>query len=210
MRSDEYLSPDRLPPKPEPQTGLPRPPRAPVEPGGGSSTGTQQQSSKPSPPAGQGPALEWHKASSRRSVAAGIGAMILVAVGVTIKQDGSLDWMSIWWVWLIVLVVGVLVGITIRADSCTAGADWLSIGKKWVSIYELTSVKVKVPANYRLLQLTDTGGRRVSISLNTVQENQDLWDFVYNGILHSVVNGNAETNALARRSLKLPPKTDDR
>jgi hypothetical protein len=44
----------------------------------------------------------------------------------------------------------------------------------------------------------------VAVFTGEVQQNQRLWDLLYNGILHSVVAGGAETNRIARRALKLP------
>lgn len=40
-----------------------------------------------------------------------------------------------------------------------------------------------------------------------LQDDRRIWDYVYNGLLHSVVKNRADTNALARRTLGLP-KTD--
>lgn len=209
MRSNDNLSSaGKLPPKPGIETGLPRPPRAPVDSGSGSGTGEQNERHKPSPPPGQGPVLEWYKGSRRRSVGAALGGMAVVVVGIAIKQGGSWDWLSIWWVWPSIVLVGLLVGLSVRASSCAAGADWFAVGKNWVHTYELASVKIRTPANYRELRLEERSGKKLSVKLLTAQENQDLWDLVYNGILHSVVEGNAETNALARRALKLPEERD--
>lgn len=204
MRSHEHLSPEQLPPKPGIETGLPRPPRAPVDPGSGDGTGERNERYKPSPPPGQGPVLEWYKGSRYRSIAAGIGGVLVVAFGLTLKDGGSLEWASTWWMWLFPLAAGPLITLSVRAAGCAAGAEWFAVGKNWVRTYELASVKLKTPANYRQLQLEDTDGRKLSIKLLTAQERHDLWDLVYNGILHSVVERGAETNALARRAFKLP------
>lgn len=200
---DSHFISGNLPPKPAVETGQPRPPRAPVDPGSGEGSHEKNQKFTPSPPAGQGPVLEWYKASKWGSIFAGVGGFIIVGVGVSLKT-GSSDWASKWWMWLFPLLAGLLIGLTIRADKCSAGAEWFSIGKKWVSTYELTSVQVRAPANYRKVNLEDNAGRTVGVQLTTIQEDRDLWDLVYNGILHSTVHGNAEVNALARKAFNLP------
>jgi hypothetical protein len=204
MLSDDDLGAVKLPPKPGVETGLPRPPRAPVDPGSGEGGGEKKEQYKPSPPAGQGPVLEWYKGSRRGSIAAAFGGMALIIVGVTFKQGGSLEWLSLWWIWPCIAVLGLLIGLSVRASSCSAGAEWFARNKTWVRTYELTSIKVKTPANYRQLHLEDKDGRKMNIKLLTAQENQELWDLVYNGIRHSVIDGRAETNGLARRALRLP------
>lgn len=197
-----------LPPKPDPATGRPRPPRAPVDPGSGNGPSETRQSHKPDPPSSQSPTLEWYKASRRRSIISGIGGFVVIGLGAGLLQ-GSEDWSSAWWLWLFPLAGAILIGITIRVDSCCAGADWFSNGKAWVSTYQLTSIKITTPANYRELKLVDSAGRSVEIQLMTAQENQALWDLVYNGILHSVTKGDAELNALARKALKLQPPREN-
>lgn len=206
MRSQDGLTPEQLPPKPGIKTGIPRPPRAPVDPGSGTGGGEQNERFKPNPPPGQGPVLEWYKGSRRRAILSGIGGVVAVAVLATLKS--GVDWMSTWWMWLFALAAGPLVASSVRTESCAAGAEWFAVGKSWVRTYELTVVKLKSPTNYRVIQLEDSGGRKVRTKLMTVQENQELWDLVYNGILHSVVNNKAETNALARRAFKLPEQSD--
>lgn len=199
---------DSLPPKPDPETGHPRPPRAPVDPGSGNGPSETQQKSKPEPPPHQSPTLEWYKASRRRSILSGVGGFVVIGLGAGLLQ-GSEDWSSAWWLWLFPLAGAILIGLTIRVDSCCAGSDWFSNGKAWVSTYELTSIKVTTPANYRELKLVDGAGRSIEIQLMTAQENQALWDLVYNGILHSVTKGDPEINALARKALKIQPPREE-
>ena len=141
--------------------------------------------------------------SKRNAVLSGIGGFLLITVGYTVLHQ-DIGWMSIWWMWLIPLVIAPLIALAMRSESCSAGADWFAIGKRFVDTYALSSVEVKAPTHYRELELEDSSGRRTSVQLMTVQANRDLWDLVYNGILHSVVHGGADTNALARRALKLP------
>lgn len=199
----------QLPPKPDPETGRPRPPRAPVDNGSGGGSGSSEQDNrhKPTPPPGQGPTLEWFKASRRRSIAAGIGGSIVVLVGITLF--GGIGSLSIWWMWLIILIAGLLIGSSIRVSSCAAGAEWFAVGSNWVDLYNLSSIKVKAPTHYREIILKDRSDRQADFELMEIQENQDLWDLVYNGILHSVVEGGAETNKLGHSVLKLPNQPHD-
>lgn len=207
MIENGQFYPRSLPPKPDPETGQPRPPQAPVDPGSGNGPSDVKQRSKPQPPPGKAPTLEWYTASRRRSIFTGIGGFVVVAVGAGLLQ-GSEDWSSAWWLWLFPLAAGILIGTTVRVNNCYAGADWFSNGKAWVSTYELTSIEVKTPANYRELKLADSSGRSVEVQLMVAQENQRLWDLVYNGILHSVTSGNADINALARKSFRIPSPRD--
>lgn len=197
----------KLPPKPDPETGRPRPPRAPVDTGSGGGSGSSERNErhKPSPPPGQARTLEWFKASRRRSIVAGIGGSVAILGGTVILTLDS-KWLSMWWVWLIAISVGLLVGSSIRVSSCAAGAEWFAVGNNWVDLYNLSSVEVKAPTHYREIILKDRSGRQADYQLMDIQENQDLWDLVYNGILHSVVKGGAETNTLGQSALKLPPQ----
>jgi hypothetical protein len=44
---------------------------------------------------------------------------------------------------------------------------------------------------------------RMSIRPRAGSDDRRIWDYVYNGMLHSVVKNRAETNGLARRTLNL-------
>jgi hypothetical protein len=44
----------------------------------------------------------------------------------------------------------------------------------------------------------------LSVSLSLLEEDRMLWDLVYNGILHSVIAGQAETNGRLHLHLRLP------
>jgi hypothetical protein len=46
----------------------------------------------------------------------------------------------------------------------------------------------------------------VSIKIINIQDNPDLWNLVYNGILHSVHHGGATANERARQRLHLDLK----
>jgi len=50
------------------------------------------------------------------------------------------------------------------------------------------------------------GFRRAQVAVRFVDLSSDrlLWDLAYNGILHSVIAGGAETNWMLRKTLALP------
>nr|WP_242687650.1 hypothetical protein [Actinopolyspora sp. BKK2] len=112
--------------------------------------------------------------------------------------------MTTWWLWLFVVLSPVpflFVGGAIRIS---AGADWLRYGKNgFVSTYELTAVKITTGGASRHLVLEDKHGNSMDVQLTNLQMNRELWDLVYNGILHSVRGNGAETNKLARTFLDL-------
>lgn len=192
-----------LPPKPATDTGQPRPPRAEVDSDSGRTLEEQNDRFKPSPPAGQGPVLEWYKPSRLSSILSGSGAFVLVGIGLSLK-DGSADWTHTWWMWLFPVIAGLLIASTIRVSKCSAGAEWFSTGKNWVNVYDLASIKLRTPANYRKLDLEDNSRRKITIQLSIAQHNRALWDLVYNGMRHSVVHNDVEVNRLARRVFDLP------
>lgn len=197
-----------LPPKPDPYTGNPRPPRAPVDRTSEDGSSRIKNPSKPNPPHGQSPTLEWHLESSRSAVFNGIGGFFVVALCTGLLLDPEY-WYADWWLWVLPLIAGILITLTIGVGHCCAGADWFARGKPWVNTYDLTSIRVTIPQNERHLELEDSTGRKLKLQLATAQESQDLWDLVYNGILHSATNGDAEVNALAGASLRLlPPRPD--
>jgi hypothetical protein len=87
-----YLAVDELPPKPDPQTGEPKPPQAP------GFIGTKNPNARdritdpahtPSPPAGQGPVLAWYKSSQRGAILLCVGIFIFIAIGVTVDQASA-------------------------------------------------------------------------------------------------------------------------
>lgn len=190
-----------LPPKPDSETGNPRPPSAPREFAWSSEDRERNSRFAPKAPAGQSPLLEWYKDSRRNAVLAALG-MAVILVGFTTLTAGGFSWISEWWSWLLIVPWPPLVYQSTRGVTCAAGAEWFANGPRWVRLYDLASVKVKMQAQNRELQLSDNSGRKTTILLMRVQQNPDLWNLVYNGIRHSVADG-AETNDLARNALKL-------
>lgn len=90
----------------------------------------------------------------------------------------------------------------------SAGAEWVALSDDaYVNTYELTTVKVHVDGAAHSIEMVDHNGRYLRPKIGSLQRNHRLWDLVYNGILHSVHVGGAETNKRARDYLRLdhPP-----
>jgi len=109
--------------------------------------------------------------------------------------------MWVWWLWLFVLL-GPIYFYFAGRDRMSAGANWYKYGRRYVKIYELTSVKVKGTPGSWVLDLRGAEGRKVWTVLDPIQQNLRLWYLVYNGIRHSIPNG-AETNQRALDRLQL-------
>jgi hypothetical protein len=202
------MVPAALPPVPDAETGLPRPPHAP---GGRSARSARRDWTRisdsdraPSPPAGQGPVLAWYQVARAYAVSVGCIGSVLTAGLLTIRD--SLAWTHYWWVWLVLIVIGLLVGYTQwRGDGrCSAGARWVMGRKNWVRTYDLVKVTASLSAGGSVIDMRDADGRRLSVSLSLLEQDRMLWDLVYNGILHSVIAGQAETNGRLHLHLRLP------
>ncbi|MHA6797915.1 hypothetical protein [Bounagaea algeriensis] len=199
-----------LPPKPNPQTGQPRPPHAPLEQdwSGPDEKHKNGESKVPRPPEDGGPILEWFY--PRKKDWAIIGSILsgIIIVFLTFK-DWGVGWMSVWWLWLFVIpwpFIFMLAGKNLRLS---AGADWVCGSQRtFVKTYELVQVKATVGGAARSIELKDRHGNEFSAQLNDIQRNRELWDLVYNGILHSVHVHGAETNKMARDflGLNMPPQ----
>lgn len=124
---------------------------------------------------------------------------------VTLRDGFQFDWVRYWQIWIGLLVVGALVGFTqFRGTECSAGAVWLRGRKGWVRTYELVKVKSYPSFSGGWTRLEDRDGRILGLDHATLQQDRRLWDLVYNGILHSVIAGGAETNGAAHLNLHLP------
>jgi len=206
----EQLSAVQLPPKPDPETGQPFPPHAPAytstdkgDPALDRDRDTSL-SAKLRPSSGQGPTLVWYQASRRKAVTAVAGVYALVMVGIFIVQGFTTDWMHFWWIWVAMAAGAALAYPIVMKESSAAGAEWVMMNKAWVRTYELTSVKAYTYSNSLNLHLIDRDGRKLQTNISRLQDDRRIWDLAYNGILHSVVKNGADTNQLARKSLKLP------
>jgi len=204
-----FLTQDDLPPKPDRETGEPRPPRAPDISGAEplSKRDVRRVRSgkrRPAPPPGEGPLLEWFKPSPHEHLTTGTWVFLLFVVGVTVEQGGDPAWMGFWQVWVVLLPMLLGIHFAVRPAECAAGAEWLRVGRKWVRLYEIVTAEADRNGSDLRVTLEDGPGRRISVRAKDLQKDRELWDLVYNGILHSVIAGGAETNSLLHSALSVP------
>jgi hypothetical protein len=216
MAQPRYLCVEELPPRPDPSTGLPRPPRAPGFIGAdvpveNSVIRERDQALAPSPPPRQSPVLVWYRESRRGAVIAAV-MIVLLAAGIASLTRGT-AWImhaKYWGVWAFLTVSLVVVYFFFRGGRYSAGADWVARGKKWVKVYDLVKVVSRSYPGGPGVYLRDSGGRTLRFKFVDLSSDRMLWDLTYNGILHSVIAGRAETNWMLRKSLALPyPQPDE-
>ncbi|PKW13708.1 hypothetical protein [Saccharopolyspora spinosa] len=197
-----------LPPKPDSQTGKPRPPRAPLEPGWKSPEVKHKRgvTKVPQQPEGEGPILEWFFPTRGRALTFGL-IMVTIMVAFFTWRDFGFGWVTVWWLWLFIVPWPSLFLLTGRNLRMSAGADWLAYGKNFVKTYELTKVNVTVGGAAHYLDIEDSHGRQLYVQINNLQLNRELWDLAYLGLLYSVHEGGASTNKMARDylGLNIPP-----
>lgn len=89
------------------------------------------------------------------------------------------------------------------------GADWLLYRGVWVKTYELTDIDTHTVDGTILLALTDVDGRTIETSFATLQRDRRVWDYLYNGIRHSIAAG-AQLHGNARQYflVGLPPRAN--
>lgn len=192
-----------LPPMPDRDSGLPRPPHAPLWPSWQPGESETHPRHRPTAPAGQSEVLEFYKSSSAQAWITGlIGVVFCFIVGSLF--DEGFGWMGDWWFWLLVLWPLPAYLLWRRTEVIAAGADWLLWKKKWVKTYDLAKVKLSPRGAQFNLILTDREGRKLSIPWLQLCYNRALWDLVYNGMLHSANNGPFTSNREARSTLNLP------
>ncbi|WP_245556217.1 hypothetical protein [Actinopolyspora mortivallis] len=205
--------PEQLQPRPDTWTGEPRPPRAPgffkgdKPPKDQDSERDRSQWRKPSPPPGQGPVLEWYRHSRRYAIGMGVADSMVIGILIGFRQGFDYDWLSIPWMWLFLSATGLGMYGTFRLVDPAVGVDWLKVGRAWVLLYELTDIKVRHRGMSMHLDLKDSGVRKVQVKVDELQEDRDMWDIVYNGLLHSVVTNGATTNWAAHSFLWRSPKS---
>lgn len=201
-----------LPPRPDPQTGEPRPPHAPLFMGKRTPVELDPNretrlSRKPQPPEGQGPVLAWYAASWRGAISFFVGMFVLlfvISAIVSLTKGGDLRLFRYWFPWAIIIVFSLLAAIGSKKQRCAAGADWFMLKTSWVKTYELSEIKMNFRSNTHYIYLTDKDGRKLDEQINLFQQDRLIWDLVYNGILHSIAHG-AELKGSAGRYFKLPP-----
>ncbi|MDG3009190.1 hypothetical protein G4X40_03415 [Rhodococcus sp. D2-41] len=201
-----YPIPEQLPPCPDAQTGLPRPPQAPRGYKGKNRTPTNRIPRKaPPPPEGQGPRIEWFQESNRSSLVAGGLTIVFMAAFFTLRN--GFGWATNWAVWLTFFLTGLAIFSCFRNSWVAAGARWLQWRKAgWVDVYTLTKINIRASGPNAYIDLADSAGRSISPKLSDIQDSQRIWDLVYNGIVHSVANGTADPDRKTRLNLKLPPR----
>jgi hypothetical protein len=148
--------------------------------------------------------LEWRQEGHKSALLAGV-ALAVIGATVPTANSGGVAWVTTWY-WWVFFALCALVGYGVFIGTWIAcGATWLQNGKRWVSIYELTEVRIKASGTNHMLRLTDSAGRTIgSLKLIAVQRNPKLWDLVYNGIQHSVATGKATPPSGTRKILRLP------
>lgn len=210
MTDQLFLAESELPPKPDPDTGEPRPPQAPGYHVAEKSKEKRQRDRETNPakaptaPAGEGPMLIWYKSSRKAALKVTAWGTLIIPIVVILMQGLSIEWMSFWQPWAVLAAFLLLIYLAQRTVECAAGAEWIKHGKAWVRLYELTDVKVKHRSNSMHLDLKDRHGHTVMTQLDDIQQDREMWDLVYNGILHSVITGQAKTNGMVHSALKVP------
>ncbi|WP_138841315.1 hypothetical protein [Rhodococcus pyridinivorans] len=199
------VNPIDLPPMPDSITGEPRPPRAPRIYHGTEYTPLDRNPrNPPDAPEHLGPTLEWLQPTLRDQY--GDAAMLagLLAVFGTISA-GGFSWVLEWWAWGL---LALFPWIMFRASGnhwTAAGVSWMQWRGSWVDTYKLTRIQFSADGYSRVLRLKDAHGNEIhSFKISEIQRNPDLWDLVYNGILHSVASGHCDIDAKTRRILKIP------
>ncbi|GAB2669161.1 hypothetical protein GCM10027271_31240 [Saccharopolyspora gloriosae] len=192
-------------PKPNSLTGNPRPPRAPVSADySGDVKNDPDRADYPAAPEGHGPVLEWHQGRASTSILGGFFLLLILFLFMCLR-DWGISWMSTWWLWLFIAWPPFVFYFIGKSVGISAGADWFAVKTGYVETYELAQVKVVGTSGGLAwdLELKDKQGNELSINLREIQTNRDLWDLVYNGIVHSVQRGSAKTNTRALDKLKL-------
>ncbi|TQF65785.1 hypothetical protein FK531_20360 [Rhodococcus spelaei] len=190
---------------PNPETGEPRPPHAPRLTARDRPTPTDRAPLKQPPlPDGAGPILEWSQYRRRDGWYATAGTWFLGAALLTANYK-NFDWITDWIYWPIFASALWFYPRVVRKSWLAAGATWVQNDRAWVNTYELVKIELVINGIQRVIRLTDSSGRQApAIDIKDIQPNIALWDLVYNGMLHSIANGNCEVTPRAQRVLKLP------
>ncbi|WP_183783549.1 hypothetical protein [Prauserella sediminis] len=199
------MNPD-LPPKPDPQTGEPRPPAAPGHFNGLKEPQPYDANKVPSGPTA---ALEWLYGTRKSGWWSAATVVVLIIAFLTFKS--GLDWVFAWPTWLFMAAAGVAFWFLPRNTKMAAGADWVNAGGDTIYTYELVEIGTSgTPGSWELI-LKDQRGNVDRGNIADYQQNPLLWDLVFNGIRHSVAAG-ATIDPETYRVLKLdeypnPPRS---
>lgn len=198
-----YLAIDELPVRPDPMTGLPRPPEAPAVP---SAATPRLRSLGPesTPPPGQGPVQTWYRGSDRDAMITSGWLLGLVVAIFTLRNGFAWMTFSNWPVWTFFIVALAARFWMLRPGSCVVGADWLARGRRWVQLYELTDITYQTFFGGPRLLLRDSQGRRLRIKIAPLKGDPLAWNLTYNGLLHSAIAGGAQVNRRAHMDLNIP------
>ncbi|WP_232284632.1 hypothetical protein [Rhodococcus sp. R1101] len=199
------VNPIDLPPMPDSITGEPRPPRAPRIYHGTEYTPLERNPrNPPDAPDHLGPTLEWFQPHVREKYISAFTLMTITVAFFTIS-NGDLRWIHWWGAWLIITAGGWLMFRGIRNHWTAAGSTWVQCRDSWVDTYHLTRIRFSADGTNRVLRFKDAHGNEIhSFKISDIQGNPDLWDLVYNGILHSVAFGSCDIDAKTRHILKIP------
>jgi hypothetical protein len=184
-----------LPPKPDPDTGLPLPPRAPtqvahVEP-------ARNVEALPAAPAGEGPIVEYFCKSAGWSWLGIISTMAIFTV-MSVWLAGGVAAFANPFFWLVFVGLAVFCIHAAHQEFAMAGVEWLQVKEDWVRTYELAQIRfVARGMGGSWIELKDHAGRSLSAPLPLIQFNHRLWAYVYLGMQYSVANG-ATLNYTAR------------
>lgn len=188
-----------LPPKPDPDTGEPRPPRAPV-PARHEATRTNRTRRKPEPPDGRGPTLvlAHYREQARYPLLHALKAattfavlLLLISSGFTVTE------------WFVLPVAGLhFVGYLLffgQRELVSCGAEWVQHNHHWIrGTYEISRVDYAYDSRGEQPRLVlDKHVHRLNIPVDILYSNQELWDYVHLALRHSVAN-RAELTAAAR------------
>lgn len=95
----------------------------------------------------------------------------LIVVPFSIGMGGA-EWMVSAWPWALIVIVTAFL-LAAGKNSWVAGAEWFRFNRRYVRMYELTSVTIgrDISKGGRELILRDTGGRKVATSMADIQQN---------------------------------------
>jgi hypothetical protein len=142
----------------------------------------------------------------RRGYTLFIAALVTIVIAVLITLTVAHDALTVPSTWLVLLASLGIYYLIGRSERYSAGADWAGRGSRtWVRTYELVSVKASDVGGKVQVIMKDSGGRTLLYVVKEVfDDDRRIWNYTYNGILHSVIAGGAETNDALHELLGVP------